>query len=129
MKKESLGVQELALLRHIAERGPLTVREIVDDFASEKSLSRSTILTMVERLREKKRLKRTRVEGVYRYAASTSASVLLRDVVKNFVDTALDGSFSPFVSYLADHPDVSEKDLADLEQIVSRLQKRRGRSK
>jgi len=128
MKKDSIGVQELALLSYIAEHGPLSVREIVDVYGAGRGLSRSTILTMVERLREKKRLKRNRAAGVYRYATPVPKSELLRDVVRNFVDTALDGSFSPFVSYLADNPDISDKERAELERIVARLQARKEKS-
>jgi predicted transcriptional regulator len=126
--RESLGIQELALLRYIAQKGPVSVRDITNEYGVERGLARSTILTMVERLREKKRLKRSRSEGVYRYVTSVPSSELLRDVVRNFVDTALDGSFSPFVNYLADEPNVSDKDLAELERIVARLQARKKES-
>jgi predicted transcriptional regulator len=125
MRKQSIGVQELALLRFVAGRGPSTVREIYEEYGKAGGLGRSTILTMLERLREKKRLKRSRVDGVFRYATSVPAAELLRGVVRNFVDTALDGSFSPFVSYLAETPDLSDEELAELERAVEKLQKRR----
>jgi predicted transcriptional regulator len=125
MKKQTLGVQELALLRFVAARGPSTVREIYQEYGLANDLGRSTILTMLERLREKKRLKRSRAEGVFRYATAVPAAELLRGVVRNFVDTALDGSFSPFVSYLAETPDISDEELAELERAVARLQKKR----
>jgi predicted transcriptional regulator len=125
MKKQTLGVQELALLRYVAERGPATVRDIFENYGTANGLGRSTILTMLERLREKKRLKRSRVDGVFQYATAVPVAELLRGVVRNFVDTALDGSFSPFVSYLAETPDMSDEELAELERAVARLQKRR----
>ena len=47
-------------------------------------------------------------------------------MVERFVERTLGGSVSPFVSYLADTAQVSEDELAELEELVSRLQSRRG---
>src|SRR3954467_6096819 len=49
----SIGDQELALLQFISERAQATVAEAVEGFGQPRGLARSTVLTMMERLRRK----------------------------------------------------------------------------
>lgn len=121
----SVGDQELALLRFLAERGGATVGEATDAFGRDQGLARSTVLTMMERLRKKGLLERAKVKGVYRYTSPSSAPELLRGVVERFVERTLGGSVSPFVSYLADTAQVSDAELEELEELVSKLHSRR----
>ena len=116
-----VGEQELALLRHIADRGPLSVGEAADEFGAARGLARSTVLTMMERLRRKGHLSRRISEGVYQYRALASSADLLKGAVQRFVEGHLDGSVSPFLAYLSDAGDLSEKERRELEKIVARL--------
>ena len=117
----SIGEQELALLRHIADRGGVTVGEAADEFGAARGLARSTVLTMMERLRRKGQLSRRSLDGVYRYRARTSSAELMKRAVQRFVERNLDGSVSPFLAYLSDSPRVSERELHELEEIVAKL--------
>jgi predicted transcriptional regulator len=117
-----IGEQELALLRLIADRGTLTVGEAADEFGTSRSLARSTVLTMMERLRRKGHLTRRLLDGVYRYRARLSSAELLRSAVQRFVERNLDGSVSPFLAYLSEAREVSDDELRELEDLVSRLQ-------
>jgi predicted transcriptional regulator len=120
-----LGDQELALLTFIAERGSATVGEVADAFGAERGLARSTVLTMMERLRQKRRLTRRRVDGVYRYASPRSRTDVLQEVVADFVEQTLGGSLSPFAAYLTRTGGVSDEELAELERVVATLQRQR----
>ena len=122
---KSIGDQELALLRHVAESGPATVGEATEGFGEPRGLARSTVLTMMERLRQKGHLEREQVEGVYRYFSPVSSGDLLRGAVRTFVEKTLDGSVSPFVAYLTESAEVSDSELAELEQLVSRLKSKK----
>lgn len=121
--KTTIGDQELALLNHLAERGGATVGEAAEEFGEPRGLARSTVLTMMERLRAKGRLeRRPDANGVYRYQSPASRREVLRDVVGSFVERTLGGSVSPFVAYLSEKGEVSAAELADLEALVSKLQ-------
>jgi predicted transcriptional regulator len=122
---KTIGDQELALLRHVAEAGPLSVGEVVEAFGAPRGLARSTVLTMMERLRQKGYLAREPVEGVYHYQAASTPGELLQGAVRSFIEKTLDGSVSPFVSYLTERSEVSDEELAELEQLVDRLRSRR----
>ena len=117
----TIGEQELALLRHIADRGAVTVGEAAEEYGAPRRLARSTVLTMMERLRQKGHLSRRMTEGVYRYRALFSSADLLKGAVQRFVERHLEGSVSPFLAYLSDAGELSEKELRDLEKIVTRL--------
>jgi predicted transcriptional regulator len=129
MPTSSLGEQELALLRYLADHGPATVGEVADAFGGERELARSTILTMMERLRKKDRLSRRLVGGVYQYRTRETSGELLRSVVARFVDDRLSGSVSPFTAYLADAKDLSDADLRELSDVVEKLTAARKRRK
>ena len=119
--QSSIGEQELALLRHIADRGSVTVAEAVEQFGAERELARSTVLTMMERLRRKGHLARRMVDGLYRYRARTTSAELMKGAVQRFVERNLDGSVSPFLAYLSEAGQVSDAELRDLEDRVARL--------
>jgi len=125
MTAKSLGDQELALLRYVADRGGITVGEVADGFGAPRALARSTVLTMMERLRHKGHLTRRRAGGVYRYSSPESSKDVLRRVVESFVERTLDGSVAPFVTYLVERGRVSDAELADLERLVSTLHSRK----
>ena len=128
MSGKTIGDQELTLLKHLAETGPASVGQVSEGFGAPRGLARSTVLTMMERLRQKGHLEREQVDGVYRYRAASSPGELLRGAVQSFVEKTLSGSVSPFVSYLTEKSEVSDDELAELEQLVDRLKSRRRES-
>jgi predicted transcriptional regulator len=121
----TIGEQEFALLRHIAEAGAITVGEVADSFGVERGLARSTVLTMMERLRKKGYLLRRLAGGIYRYRTRVPAAELLKHAVGRFVDRHLGGSVAPFLAYLSDSERLLEHEVRELEEIVAKLQSRR----
>ena len=129
MTQSSIGEQELALLRHIADRGGITVGEAAEQFGTARELARSTVLTMMERLRRKGHLARRLVDGVYRYRARTTSAELMKGAVQRFVERNLDGSVAPFLAYLSEAGQVSDAELRELEDIVARLNAGKGKDR
>ena len=127
MRSKGIGDQELALLTYIAERDGATVGEAAEGFGAPRGLARSTVLTMMERLRRKKHLVRRRDRGVFRYVSLISPHDVMRDAVRSFVSRTLGGSVSPFVAYLTESGEVSDQELVELETLIRSLQERRTR--
>ena len=121
MAGHTIGEQELALVRHVADIGGATVGEVAAAFGEARGLARSTVLTMMERLRRKGYLTRRLQDGVYRYQARSSSADLARSAVRRFVERSLDGSISPLVAYLTERAEVSDDELKALQQAVARL--------
>jgi predicted transcriptional regulator len=125
MKSKTIGDQELALLQYVSGLGEATVGQAAEGFGTPRGLARSTVLTMMERLRAKGYLARRQVDGVFRYGARSTSGELLHGVVRDFVERTLGGSVSPFVAYLTETEEVSERELAELEKLVAKLQSKR----
>src|SRR5262249_3015071 len=118
MDKAPLGELQLEVLRFVSDHGPLSVGEVVAQFGEPRGLARTTILTVMERLREKTYLTRTKRGGIFRYAARVETAEMLRGLVREFVEKALAGSVSPFFAYLAQEKDLSAEEIAALEQLL-----------
>lgn len=125
MRRKSIGDQELALLQHVGERGDASVGEVAADFGEARGLARSTVLTMMERLRGKAYLRREQVDGVYRYATTAEQAEVVSSAVGSFVEKTLQGSVSPFVAWMSQRAEVSDGELAELEALVAKLQSQR----
>jgi len=125
-----LGSTEIEILRFLSDHSPLSVGEVADHFAGTTGQARTTILTIMERLRAKGHLSRTRVSGTFHYSPVVAKDDLFRGLVKSFVDKTLAGSVSPFVAYLSECGPVSEEVLKQLKQLVRDLdQSRKGTRK
>jgi predicted transcriptional regulator len=109
---------EWEMLQYIMEHDPITVREVAVRFASTHGYARTTVLTMMERLRGKGYLTRRKEGGVNRYSPSEPRPDLLQGLVRDFVQKALGGSVSPFVAYLGKEARLKPEELNELKQLV-----------
>jgi predicted transcriptional regulator len=125
MKRSNLGQAEWEILRYVTEHHPVTVREVADYAAETRGQARTTILTVMERLRRKGYLTRRKQDGIYQYSPKVPAADILHGFVKQFVETTLQGAMSPFFAYLSKTADVSNKELDELKQLVSDLETQR----
>lgn len=121
-EQPALGRAELELLQFLTEHPPASVREVVQEFGVARGYARTTVLTMMERLREKGFLTRRKVGGVFRYAPNVSKAELLRNLVTDFVEKTLGGSLSPFVAYLSRGGRVRPEELQELKRLVAVLE-------
>jgi len=125
MAKPRPGDQELRVFRYVADEAPITVREVARHFGEHQGLARTTILTVMDRLRQKGYLRRKKVDGVYHYSATVAKTDLLRSLVRDFAERVLAGSPQPFMAYLAEDADLSEAEAEQLYTLVRDLEKRR----
>ena len=121
-KRETIGREEMQVLRYVADNHPVSVRAVADHVAATTGQARTTVLTMMERLREKGYLVRRKKNGLYRYSPKRSQGELLRRLVADFVREALGGSVSPFVAYLAEDAKLNDEQLRELANLVAGLE-------
>ena len=123
MRTAPLGDQELEVLCFIADHGPMTVRDVARQYGEEHGLARTTILTVMERIRKKGYLSREREDSAFRYEACTGKAEVLRLQVERFVESKLSGSLSPFVAYLVDNPQLTEAEGDALRGLVDAMER------
>lgn len=122
---EPLGQVQLEILQYIAEHQPIRVSEVAEYFAQTAGKARTTILTVMEKLREKGYLIRKKRLGAFHYSLRLRQSDVMTSVVHRFVEESLGGSVSPFIAYLADSRGLSDSELAKLKSLVQDLEARR----
>jgi len=122
MKQNPLGDQELQVLQFVTDNAPITVREAVERFGEPRGLARTTILTVMERLRKKNYLTRRPQDGAFVYSPALAKTELMQNLVENFVEKTLGGSLTPFVAYLADAKGLSEAQIAELRKLVAEME-------
>ncbi len=122
-KPQSLGDQELSLLRYVNDHAPVTVRTAAAEFGEAHGLARTTILTMMERLRLKNYVSRfkDRDQGAFQYKPVVAKTELMQSLVSDFVEKALGGSLSPFVAYLSDAK-LSDRERAELRKLLETME-------
>src|SRR3954467_10351389 len=91
----------MELLKYVGEKSPISVREVAAHFEKEKGLARTTILTVMERLRTKGFLSRGKEDGVFKYSAKFATGDVLSNSISNFVEKTLGGSVSPLLAYFS----------------------------
>ncbi|MDR3689187.1 MAG: BlaI/MecI/CopY family transcriptional regulator [Fimbriimonas sp.] len=117
-----LGEQQLDLLRFVSEHGPITVGDVAREYGAPRGLARTTILTVMERLRTKGYLVRRPLRGVFCYSAKNDHNDVLKNLVADFVQRSLSGSLAPFVTYMADSGRLSKDEIDELRRIVDSLE-------
>jgi BlaI family penicillinase repressor len=122
--REPLGHLELDVLQYIADHYPITVREVAAHFAQTSGQARTTVLTVMGRLRAKGYLKRRKSAGLQRYTPTVPKAELLDRMVGDFVDGVLGGSVSPFVAYLTRSSLLNDDEVRKLEQLLKRIESR-----
>jgi len=123
--KAPFGSTEIEILRYIGDHHPISVGEMAEYVAGTTGQARTTVLTIMERLRRKGHLTRKKIRGVYRYSPKVAKQVLLQSLVRHFVDTTLGGSVSPFVAFLSESGPISNDDLDMLKRLVRDLENQR----
>jgi predicted transcriptional regulator len=126
MPQANLGQAEWEILQYVGEHHPVTVRDVADHMASDKGLARTTVLTVMERLRAKGFLIRRKQNDVYRYSPKKSIAELTHGLVQSFIDEKLNGMLSPFFAYLSRSEKVSDEQLTELKKLVQDLESQRG---
>lgn len=124
MAVASLGALELEVLKYVTDHHPVTVRDVADHMAESHGHARTTVLTVMERLRKKGHLSRRRSAGSYRYSPVQSRTRLLAGLVRDFVATSLGGSLEPFTHYLSREANPTPAELSELRRVVDSLDDR-----
>lgn len=125
-RKRFFSPAEWEVLQYVSEHAPITARDVADHFADTHQWARTTVLTLLDRLRSKGYLARDDSGSVHLYAPSEPRNDLMSHVVRDFVNKALGGSLSPFMAYLGKEAKLSPEELEELKRIVKSLDEKKG---
>jgi len=125
-KKRFFSSAEWEILQYVATHHPVTARAVADHFGATHDWARTTVLTLIERLRTKGYLTRDESAPVYLYSPSAAKGDAMQGLVRDFVETALGGSVSPFFAYLGKEARLTAEERQALKQILRDIEAQEG---
>ena len=115
---------ELSILHVLWERGPSTVRDVLERLQEKRGWGYTTVLKLLQIMYEKGLVRRDTKRQSHRYWASVSQEATQKSFVNDLVDRAFNNSPHKLVMHaLADHKATPEE-LAELRKLLKELARR-----
>ncbi len=113
---------EFAILNVLWERGPTTVREIVEAVYGKHTHSlHASVKSLLERLAEKGFVGCQRPGAVHLFSASVDRASFVADQLQVLADSNFGGSLTPLLMTLIDHVKLSRKDRDAIRRIIEKM--------
>lgn len=118
-----LGQLEKEIMEIVwASKDPITVREVFETISKKRKIAYTTVMTIMNRLVDKKLLKRIPYGKAYLYQAAYSKDKFLtkisRQIIKNFVSNFGDAAIARFVQEVDKIPANKRRKLLKLLEEV-----------
>jgi predicted transcriptional regulator len=119
---------ELNILRVLWRLGPSTVRQVHEDLARvDRNLGYTTVLKFLQIMLDKGLVKREDSQRAHVYRPSTSREQTQRQLTRQLIDGAFDGSRSQLVLQALSGSDrVKPEELSEIRALLDRLQGAQG---
>ena len=118
-KKEPSNV-EMQVLSVLWERGPSTVREVLEALPDGKSRAYTTVLTVMQVMEKKGFLDHTTKGNMHVYEPKVSQSQALGPLLRNLVKNLFGGSPSTAMQHLLAENEVTPAELQRLKALIER---------
>ena len=102
---------------------PMTPEEIVAAVGPANGWADGTVRTLVHRLLRKKAIAGKKEKTGYLYRPLVSRADYVAEESQGFLDRLFDGEFAPMVAHLAEHRQLSVKDIKKLKALIKELEK------
>src|SRR5262245_54483627 len=109
---------ERQIMEVLWEESPIASEDIIARVAPAQGWSDGTVRGLLNRLLNKKALAVKRQGRRYWYRPLLKRDAYLSAQGRDFLARLFDGRLAPFVSHLAQHRQLTEKDIADLRRLI-----------
>ncbi len=117
---------ELEVLRVIWDRGPSTVREVMNALNQERPRAYTSVMSLMNVMAEKGLL-RTQPQGrAFVYSAQISQARTQSDIVRDLLRRVFDGSASALVMHLLEEAKPDSKELDEIRKTISKFAQKKG---
>src|SRR5215510_4073376 len=114
---------ELAILRVLWERGPLSVRDVQNVLSAAKPTGYTTVLKLMQIMAEKGLVDRDDSVRPQLYRPRHKQAQTQKHLLRDFIDRAYGGSVKALVMHALSSKKPSQKDLEELEAMLDRFDK------
>jgi predicted transcriptional regulator len=120
---------ELVILRVLWERGPSTVREVMDSLTGEREMGYTTVLKFLQIMLEKRLVSRDDSGKTHVYTAATPAEKMQRRLVGDLLDKVFAGSVSRLVMHALGSKKASAAELREIRRMLDDLDTDKSKTK
>ena len=107
---------ELAILQVLWQRGPSTVRQVLDQM--DRGTKYTTVLKLLQIMMEKELVRRDESERTHVYAAALPAQTTQRQLLRNLLDKAFAGSASQLVLQALSARRATPEELQEIRKLL-----------
>ena len=123
--ERKLGSLELQILNVLWERGPSTVRQVLEALTVEPKPTYMTVLIMMRLMHEKGYLTRDEGGRAHVYQARLREGSVKRGLLRDFLQSAFRGSPEALVVRLLADPSVTDEELDRIRELLDEKRARR----
>ncbi|HLI35166.1 MAG TPA: BlaI/MecI/CopY family transcriptional regulator [Terriglobia bacterium] len=117
-RSKTLTEQELEIMKIVWGRGQVTVRDVYEDILRRRKVAYTTVMTMMKILEGKGYLKKRAAERAYVYQAARSKSLVIKTMVRDFVNRVFNGSAEPLLVQLVKDRRLSREDIEKITRAI-----------
>ena len=123
-KEEHPTAGELEVLKVLWERGPSTVREVMDVLNEARPRAYTSVMSLLNVMTDKRLLVREPQGRAFVYWPKADRGKTLRRMVGDLLGRAFEGSTSQLVAHLLDQTQPSAGELAEIRRAIESYQQR-----
>lgn len=119
----TVGDGELQVLKVLWDRGPSTVRDILPVLESQgHEWAYTTVLTMLDRLRDKGVVEAEKVGNANRFSPAMSREQVVHDELADLIDRYCDRGMAPLMLALVESSRFTPEEIEELRAMLDRLE-------
>jgi len=123
-KATTLTEQELEIMKVVWGLGSPTVRAVYEKLLEQRKIAYTTVMTMMNVLVTKGRLKKTQQDRAYVYKPTEARGAVMSSMVKEFVGRVFDGSSKPLLVQLVKDEGLTENDLDEIREMIRQAEEK-----
>ena len=125
-KEEHPTAGELEVLKVLWERGPSTVREVMDVLNADRTRAYTSVMSLLNVMTDKGLLVREPRGRAFVYKPKSNRGKTLGRMVNQLLGRAFEGSTSQLVAHLLDQSQPSAAELEEIRRTIEKYQQQKG---
>ena len=114
---------ELEVLKVVWDRGPSTVREVMEVLNEDRERAYTTVMSLMNVMTDKRLLKRRPIGRAFTYEAAVARDDILGELVGDLLGRVFEGSASSLVAHLLSRSEPGDEELAAIRRTIADFQK------
>ena len=125
-REGDLGTAELEVLKTLWDKGPCTVRQVLNHLHGQgRQVAYTTVLTFLSRLEQKRFVKSDKSDQAYVYRPLVSRQKVTASRLRAVIEQLYDGAAAPMVLQLMREENFSVDEIAALQNLIDQLDSKR----